>query len=117
MAKVAAILVGRLIFGGIFAMAATSNMLGMDAAASYIAAAGFPFPLLLAWVATLFESALAIGPLPRLRLSRPVALDRQPDGIRVLHRSLHLHRRATVRSGSWARHCTGRPKQRYWVAE
>src|SRR5262245_5267384 len=61
MAKVAAILVGRLIFGGIFAMAATSNMLGMDAAANYIAAAGFPFPLLLAWVATLFESALAIG--------------------------------------------------------
>ena len=61
MAKVAAILFGRLIFGGIFAMAATFKFLGMGATAGYIAAAGFPFSLLLAWIAAFFESALAIG--------------------------------------------------------
>jgi putative oxidoreductase len=56
-----AILIGRLIFAGIFVMAASFKFAGMDATAGYIAAAGFPFPLLLAWVAALFESLLAIG--------------------------------------------------------
>ncbi len=55
-----AILVGRLIFAGIFIMAASFKFLGMDATASYIASAGFPFPLLLAWVAAIFECALSI---------------------------------------------------------
>ena len=50
-----AILVGRLIFAGVFIMAATFKFLGMDATATYIAAAGFPFPLLLAWLAAIFE--------------------------------------------------------------
>jgi uncharacterized membrane protein YphA (DoxX/SURF4 family) len=56
-----AILVGRLIFAGVFVMAAGFKFGGMDATAGYIAAAGFPFPLLLAWVAAIFESLLAIG--------------------------------------------------------
>ena len=34
---------------------------GMDATAAQIAAAGFPFPPLLAWVAAFFEVALAIA--------------------------------------------------------
>ena len=55
-----AILAGRLIFAGVFAMAASFKFAGMDATASYIAAAGFPFPPLLAWVAAIFESVLAI---------------------------------------------------------
>ena len=55
-----AILAGRLIFAGVFIMAASFKFLGMDVTASYIAAAGFPFPLLLAWVAAIFESALTI---------------------------------------------------------
>ena len=38
-------------------------------AASQIAAAGFPFPLLLAWVAAFFEVALAIGFLTGLYFS------------------------------------------------
>jgi len=61
MAKTAAVLFGRLIFGGIFAMAAAFKFLGMDATAGFIAAAGFPLPLLLAWIAAFFESALAIA--------------------------------------------------------
>jgi putative oxidoreductase len=34
--------------------------MGMNDTAAYIAAAGFPFSLFLAWLAALFESALAI---------------------------------------------------------
>lgn len=55
-----AVLVGRLIFAGVFIMAASFKFLGMDGTASYIAAAGFPFPLFLAWVAAIFECVLAI---------------------------------------------------------
>jgi len=55
-----AILVGRLIFAAIFVMAAVFKFLGMADTANFIAAAGFPIPLLLAWLAALFESALAI---------------------------------------------------------
>lgn len=61
MGKTAAILFARLIFGAIFVMAASFKFLGMEATAGYIAAAGFPMPLLLAWVAATFETALAIA--------------------------------------------------------
>jgi len=55
-----AVIVGRVIFAGIFLMATSFKFLGMAATASYIAAAGFPVPLLLAWVAAIFEAVLAI---------------------------------------------------------
>jgi putative oxidoreductase len=54
------ILIGRIIFAGIFVMAASFKFRGMGDTANYIAAAGFPFPLLLAWAAAIFESILAI---------------------------------------------------------
>lgn len=59
----AAILIARLIFGLGFAQAAAFKfaLVGMDATAAQIAAAGFPFPLLLAWVAAFFELALAVA--------------------------------------------------------
>ena len=55
-----AVLVGRLIFAGVFIMAATFKFLDMGATAGYIASAGFPFPLLLAWLAAIFETVLVI---------------------------------------------------------
>lgn len=55
-----AVLAGRLIFAGVFVMAASFKFLGMNDTANYIAAAGFPFSLFLAWVAALFETALAV---------------------------------------------------------
>jgi hypothetical protein len=55
-----AILVVRLIFAGVFAMAASFKFLGMEGTAGDIASAGFPFPLLLAWLAALFDTALVI---------------------------------------------------------
>jgi putative oxidoreductase len=55
-----AILVGRLIFAGVFIMAASFKFLAMNDTASHIASAGFPVPLFLAWVAAIFESVLAI---------------------------------------------------------
>jgi putative oxidoreductase len=61
MNKTIAILVARLIFAGVFAMAAFFKFAGMADTAGYIAAAGFPFPLLLAWLAALFEVALVLA--------------------------------------------------------
>jgi uncharacterized membrane protein YphA (DoxX/SURF4 family) len=66
MGRTAAILIARLIFGGVFVMAAGFKFMGMEATAGYIASAGFPVPLLLAWVAAFFEIALAIGLLAGL---------------------------------------------------
>ena len=61
--KTAAILVARLIFAFVFAMAASFKFafIGMDATAAEIAGAGFPVPHMLAWVAAFFEVALAIA--------------------------------------------------------
>ena len=55
-----AILIARLIFAAVFLMAAVFKFLGMADTATYIAAAGFPFPLLLAWLAAIFEIFLVI---------------------------------------------------------
>jgi uncharacterized membrane protein YphA (DoxX/SURF4 family) len=56
-----AIIVARLIFAGVFAMAAAFKFAGMNATAAEIAAAGFPMPLVLAWIAAFFEVALVIA--------------------------------------------------------
>ena len=63
MLKTSAILVARLIFAFVFGMAASFKFvfMGMDATAAEIAGAGFPVPLLLAWIAAFFEAALAIA--------------------------------------------------------
>ena len=61
MGKTTAILLARLIFGAVFVMAASFKFFDIQATAGYIASAGFPFPLFLAWVAAFFESALAIA--------------------------------------------------------
>jgi uncharacterized membrane protein YphA (DoxX/SURF4 family) len=57
----AAIVIARLIFAFVFAMAAFFKFTGMAMTAGEIAAAGFPFALPLAWIAAFFEVALAIG--------------------------------------------------------
>jgi uncharacterized membrane protein YphA (DoxX/SURF4 family) len=61
MAQTVSILIARLIFGAVFLMAAAFKFLDMDATATYIAAAGFPLPLALAWIAAFFEVALVIA--------------------------------------------------------
>jgi putative oxidoreductase len=61
MSKTIAILVARLIFGAVFVMATSFKFLDMQSTASFIAAAGFPFPLFLAWIAAFFELALALA--------------------------------------------------------
>jgi uncharacterized membrane protein YphA (DoxX/SURF4 family) len=61
MGKTIAIVVARLIFAAVFAMAAAFKFAGMQETAGYIAAAGFPFPLFLAWVAAIFEVLLVLG--------------------------------------------------------
>ena len=59
--RTVAILVGRLIFAGVFIMAAAFKFADINATAAYIAAAGFPASLLLAWCAALLECALILG--------------------------------------------------------
>jgi uncharacterized membrane protein YphA (DoxX/SURF4 family) len=59
--KTIAVLVARLIFAAVFAMAVAFKFMGMSETAQYIAAAGFPFPLLLAWLAAIFEVALVLA--------------------------------------------------------
>jgi len=56
----AAILIGRLIFAAVFAMAATFKLIDINTTASMIAAAGFPLATLLAWLAALLEIALVL---------------------------------------------------------
>ena len=58
--RTTAILIARFIFAGLFIMAASFKFLDMDNTATQIASAGFPFPVLLGWVAAVFESALAV---------------------------------------------------------
>jgi uncharacterized membrane protein YphA (DoxX/SURF4 family) len=55
-----AVAVARLIFAGVFLMATVFKFMDMQGTASYIASAGFPVPLFLAWMAAFFELALAI---------------------------------------------------------
>ena len=66
--KTITVIVARLIFAFAFAQAAAFKfvLVGIDATAAQIAAKGFPFPLLLAWIAAFFEVALAIAFLPGL---------------------------------------------------
>jgi uncharacterized membrane protein YphA (DoxX/SURF4 family) len=67
-------LVGRLIFAAIFVMAATFKFIGMGDTAAYIAAAGFPFPLFLAWCAAIFEVLLIVGFLTGLYFTETALL-------------------------------------------
>jgi uncharacterized membrane protein YphA (DoxX/SURF4 family) len=55
-----AILIARLIFAGVFLMATVFKFLDINGTAAYIAAAGFPLSVLLAWLAAIFELALVI---------------------------------------------------------
>ena len=55
---IAAVLVGRLIFALIFAMAVSFKLMDIHGTAGQIAAAGFPLPDILAWLAALFELVL-----------------------------------------------------------
>lgn len=56
----AAIIIARIIYAAVFAMAMVFKFAGMHATASYIAAAGIPAALPLAWVAAFFELALVL---------------------------------------------------------
>ncbi len=55
-----AILVARLIFAAVFGMAMAFKFAGIGDTATYIAAAGLPFALFLAWIAAFFELALVL---------------------------------------------------------
>lgn len=61
MTKTVSILVARLIFAAVFLMAGVFKFMGMGETAKFIAAAGFPIPLVLAWLAAIFEVALVVA--------------------------------------------------------
>jgi uncharacterized membrane protein YphA (DoxX/SURF4 family) len=57
----AAILIARLIFAAVFALAVSFKFAAMGMTAQEIAGAGFPMPHLLAWLAAIFEVALILA--------------------------------------------------------
>ena len=59
--KTAALLLARLIMAAMFAMACVFKFAGIGVTASFIAAAGFPFATLLAWVAAFFVMVLVLS--------------------------------------------------------
>ena len=59
--QTAALLIARLILAAMFAMGAAFKFMDMGMTAGYIAAAGFPFPLFLAWCAAILETLLVIA--------------------------------------------------------
>jgi uncharacterized membrane protein YphA (DoxX/SURF4 family) len=56
--RTVATIAGRLIFASVFIMAVSFKLMNISGTANYIASAGFPLPLLLAWLAALLELAL-----------------------------------------------------------
>lgn len=54
------VLIGRLIFVAVFAMALSFKLIDINATAAEIAAAGFPIPTILAWCAAAFELVLVL---------------------------------------------------------
>jgi uncharacterized membrane protein YphA (DoxX/SURF4 family) len=55
------LLIARLIIAGVFLIAVSFKYMDMAGTAAYIAAAGIPFSLPLAWVAAIFETLLVIA--------------------------------------------------------
>jgi putative oxidoreductase len=55
------LLIARIIVAGVFGLACFFKFAGMADTAGYIAAAGIPFALPLAWIAAIFELALVIA--------------------------------------------------------
>ena len=56
-----AVLIGRLIFAGMFLMAVAFKFMDIGGTAGYIASAGFPLSTLLAWCAAIFEALLVMA--------------------------------------------------------
>ena len=61
MTKTILTVVARIIFAVVFGIALWFKLTGMEATAGYIASAGFPIPMVLAWLAALFEAALVLA--------------------------------------------------------
>jgi uncharacterized membrane protein YphA (DoxX/SURF4 family) len=56
-----AIIAGRVIFAGVFAMSTTMKFTDIGATAGYIASVGFPAAVPLAWLAAVFELGLFVA--------------------------------------------------------
>jgi uncharacterized membrane protein YphA (DoxX/SURF4 family) len=61
MLKTIAIIVARVIFGAVFLMAVSFKFMDLNGTAGYIASAGFPMSLPLAYLAAIFEAALVLA--------------------------------------------------------
>jgi putative oxidoreductase len=85
--RTALILVARLIFAAIFALGMVFKFADMPATAGYIAATGFPFPLLLAWLAAIFELLIVIAMLTGAFFSEAALL----AGIYVIFLAFAFH--------------------------
>lgn len=113
-----AILVARLVFTGLFAMAVTLKLLDINATATFIAAAGFPLSWPLTWIAAGFETVLVLcfltGAFLRRRHSWPPSMSSiWPSPFTVLRTGRGTNSaRSSITSQSWPvssmRPCTAR---------
>ncbi|MCS6758914.1 MAG: DoxX family protein [Candidatus Devosia euplotis] len=86
-------------------MAAYFKFAGTEATAGYIASIGFPFPLIFAWLAAIFELALVLAFLTGLLMSQASAL----AGLYVIFLAFAFHGPSTwtanqVESGFFVDH-------------
>jgi len=58
--KTHALLIARVLMGGMFLMAGVSKLQGIDATAAFIASAGIGAPVFFAWFAAIFETVLGL---------------------------------------------------------
>jgi putative oxidoreductase len=70
----ASVLIARVILIGMFAMAVAFKLMSPSATAGFIASAGFPAPMLLAWLAIIFELALVASLITGLWYSETTLL-------------------------------------------
>ena len=58
--KTHALLIARVLMGGMFLLAGIGKLKGIDATAGYIASVGFVAPTFFAWAAAIFETVLGL---------------------------------------------------------
>lgn len=97
MGRTIAILVARLIFAGVFALAASFKFGDIAMTAEQIASVGFPMPTLFAWLAAFFEVAIVLAFLTGAYFSEAALL----AGLYVIVLNFLFHGPSRWEAGWW----------------
>lgn len=97
MGRTIAVIVARLIFAAVFALAASFKFADMATTAGQIASVGFPAPMLFAWLAAIFEVALVLAFLTGAFFSEAALL----AGLYVMVLNFLFHGPSRWEAGWW----------------